>query len=83
MLAYSSIAHAGYLLVAFTAFPPDGIAAACFYTAAYAAMNVGAFLVITQIAGYDETRPHHRRLHRPRPHAAPCSPRCSPSSCSR
>jgi NADH-quinone oxidoreductase subunit N len=55
MLAYSSIAHAGYLLVAFTAFPLDGIAAACFYTAAYAAMNVGAFAVITQVSGYDET----------------------------
>jgi NADH-quinone oxidoreductase subunit N len=54
MLAYSSIAHAGYLLVAFTAFPYDGIAAACFYTATYAAMNVGAFAVITQIAGYEE-----------------------------
>ena len=54
MLAYSSIAHAGYLLVAFTAFPFDGIAAACFYTATYAAMHVGAFAVITQVAGYDE-----------------------------
>jgi NADH-quinone oxidoreductase subunit N len=54
MLAYSSIAHAGYLMVAFTAFPFDGIAAACFYTATYAAMNVGAFAVITQISGYDE-----------------------------
>jgi NADH-quinone oxidoreductase subunit N len=54
MLAYSSIAHAGYLLAAFTAFPKDGIAAACFYTAAYSAMNVGAFAVITQIAGYTE-----------------------------
>jgi NADH-quinone oxidoreductase subunit N len=54
MLAYSSIAHAGYLLAAFTAFPPDGIAAACFYTAAYSAMNVGAFAVITQITGYTE-----------------------------
>jgi len=54
MLAYSSIAHAGYLMVAFTAFPFDGIAAACFYTATYAAMNVGAFAVVTQIAGYDE-----------------------------
>jgi NADH-quinone oxidoreductase subunit N len=54
MLAYSSIAHAGYILVAFTAFPIDGIAAACFYIAAYAAMNVGAFAVITQIAGYQE-----------------------------
>ena len=54
MLAYSSIAHAGYILVAFTAFPHDGIAAACFYTASYAAMNVGAFAVITQVGGYDE-----------------------------
>ncbi len=54
MLAYSSIAHAGYLLVAYTAFPADGIASACFYTAAYAAMNVGAFTVITQIGGYNE-----------------------------
>ena len=54
MLAYSSIAHAGYLLVAFTAFPLEGIAAACFYTAAYAAMNVGAFAVITQVGGFKE-----------------------------
>lgn len=55
MLAYSSIAHAGYLLAAFTAFPQQGIASACFYTAAYAAMNAGAFIVITEAAGYDET----------------------------
>jgi NADH-quinone oxidoreductase subunit N len=54
MLAYSSIAHAGYLLVAFTAFPREGVAAACFYTAAYAAMNVGAFIVVTQVGGYNE-----------------------------
>jgi NADH-quinone oxidoreductase subunit N len=54
MLAYSSIAHAGYILVAFTAFQSDGIAAACFYTATYAAMQVGAFAVITQVAGYNE-----------------------------
>jgi NADH-quinone oxidoreductase subunit N len=59
MLAYSSIAHAGYLLAAFTAFPQNGIAAACFYTAAYSAMNVGAFAVITQITGYAE---HHSTL---------------------
>lgn len=54
MLAYSSIAHAGYLLVAFTALPQAGVAAACFYTATYAAMNVGAFAVVTQVGGYDE-----------------------------
>ncbi len=55
MLAYSSIAHAGYLLVAFTANTGDGISSACFYTAAYAAMNVGAFAVITAVSGFDET----------------------------
>ena len=54
MLAYSSIAHAGYILVAFTAFQSNGIAAACFYTATYAAMQVGAFAVITQVTGYNE-----------------------------
>jgi NADH-quinone oxidoreductase subunit N len=54
MLAYSSIAHAGYILVAFTALRNDGVAAACFYTATYAAMQVGAFAVITQITGYNE-----------------------------
>ena len=59
MLAYSSIAHAGYLLAAFTAFPQNGISAAAFYTAAYAAMNVGAFAVITQLASNHE---HHRSL---------------------
>ena len=54
MLAYSSIAHAGYLLAAFTAVEPAAVAGACFYTAAYAAMNVGAFLVLTELSGYAE-----------------------------
>jgi len=54
LLAYSSIAHAGYLLVAFTGPHTEAVAGACFYTAAYAAMNVGAFLVLTQLSGYDE-----------------------------
>ena len=50
MLAYSSIAHAGYLLVAFAARNDVGIAAAIFYTASYAAMNVGAFAVVSHFA---------------------------------
>ena len=54
LLAYSSIAHAGYLLVAFAALPNNGIPAAMFYTASYAAMNVGAFAVISHIAGQGE-----------------------------
>ena len=54
MLAYSSIAHAGYLLVAFAASNNIGISAAIFYTAAYAAMNVGAFAVVSQFASSGE-----------------------------
>jgi len=54
LLAYSSIAHAGYLLVAYAALPNNGIPAAMFYTATYAAMNVGAFAVISHIAGEGE-----------------------------
>jgi NADH-quinone oxidoreductase subunit N len=54
LLAYSSIAHAGYLLVAFAALPENGIPAAMFYTAAYAAMNVGAFAVVSHFAGAGE-----------------------------
>ena len=57
MLAYSSIAHAGYLLAAFAGFGPSGIAAASFYTAAYAAMNVGIFAVVTLASGYDDRLP--------------------------
>ena len=54
MLAYSAIAHAGYLLAAFAGIGEIGIAAAAFYIAAYAAMNVGIFAVVTLVAGYDE-----------------------------
>jgi NADH-quinone oxidoreductase subunit N len=54
MLAYSSIAHAGYLLVAFTALSADGIAAASFYTVSYAAMNVGIFAVFSHAGGMSD-----------------------------
>ena len=54
LLAYSSIAHAGYLLVAFAALPELGTSAAMFYTAAYAAMNVGAFAIVSHVAGAGE-----------------------------
>ena len=56
LLAYSSIAHAGYLLVALAALPDNGIPAAMFYTASYAAMNVGAFAVVSHFAGAGERR---------------------------
>jgi NADH-quinone oxidoreductase subunit N len=54
LLAYSSIAHAGYLLIAFASLPANGIPAAMFYTAAYAAMNVGAFAVVGHFASAGE-----------------------------
>ena len=47
LLAYSSIAHAGYILVAVAAHSKIGVAAVMFYTAAYAFMNVGAFAVVS------------------------------------
>src|SRR5271166_590054 len=58
LLAYSSIAHAGYVLAAFAAMPalqPElGASAAMFYTAAYAAMNVGAFAIVSHFANAGE-----------------------------
>src|SRR5271167_4803056 len=54
LLAYSSIAHAGYILVAFAAAQQVGISAAIFYAASYAAMNVGAFAVVSHLASADE-----------------------------
>jgi NADH-quinone oxidoreductase subunit N len=62
MLAYSSIAHAGYLLIAvFTArgdgSSGDGVPSLLFYFVVYAFMNIGAFAVITALnrAGEDNT----------------------------
>jgi len=54
LLAYSSIAHAGYMLVAFAADPELGASAVMFYAASYAAMNVGAFAVVSHFANLGE-----------------------------
>ncbi len=63
MLAYSSIAHAGYTLVAFAAISfvrPDAdavapaYAAVLFYLASYALVSVGAFTVVSEIGGQGE-----------------------------
>jgi NADH-quinone oxidoreductase subunit N len=56
LLAYSSIAHAGYILVAFVAATEIGIAAVLFYLAAYAAMTLGAFLIVAYVGGAGERR---------------------------
>jgi NADH-quinone oxidoreductase subunit N len=51
LLAYSSIAHAGYILMALVPFgqgdvSPDAVAAALFYLVAYAFMNFGAWAIV-------------------------------------
>ncbi len=57
MLAYSSIAHAGYLLVAFLAGTSRGFSSILFYLVVYAFMNLGAFTVIIALARQGEERP--------------------------
>jgi NADH-quinone oxidoreductase subunit N len=50
MLAYSGIAHAGYMLMGLTVLSNDGLTAILFYAVVYLIMNVGAFLVVGMIA---------------------------------
>jgi NADH-quinone oxidoreductase subunit N len=54
LLGYSSIAHAGYVLVALTAASSVGVTAAMFYLASYALMNIGAFSIVSYIAARNE-----------------------------
>jgi NADH-quinone oxidoreductase subunit N len=56
MLAYSSIAHAGFILTGLTAPGADGIRSAVFYLVAYAAMTVGAFGTVMLVSGRGEQR---------------------------
>jgi len=49
MLAYSSVAHAGFILVAFAGFSPSALSALPFYLATYGIATLGAFAVITQV----------------------------------
>lgn len=53
MLAYSSIAHAGYILVGVAAGNTAGVTGVLFYLMAYAFMNIGAFAVITVLERRD------------------------------
>ncbi len=46
MLAYSSIAHAGYALIGIAAFSPLGIAAAIFHMVTHALMKAGSFAIV-------------------------------------
>ncbi|CAI2717825.1 NADH-quinone oxidoreductase subunit N [Nitrospina watsonii] len=51
MLAYSGVAHAGYLLIGIVANSQDGVASIIFYLAVYLFMNVGAFAVVYMVEG--------------------------------
>lgn len=75
LLAYSSIAHLGYLLVAFLATGSLGVEAAAYYLAAYAVTSLGAFgivaLLSTSGSGRDADQiEDYRGLFRTRPFLA-------------
>jgi NADH-quinone oxidoreductase subunit N len=53
LLAFSSISHAGYLLIAVVCQPEDGVGAIVFYLAAYAFMTIGAFAVAAAVGRGD------------------------------
>ncbi len=70
LLAYSSIAHLGYLLVAFLASGERAGVAVCFYLVAYFATTLAAFGVVTVLSPGGPRRRPGRRLSRPRRAAA-------------
>ncbi|MEU6825181.1 NADH-quinone oxidoreductase subunit NuoN [Streptomyces atriruber] len=49
LLAYSSIAHAGFILAGVIATTPDGVSSVLFYLAAYSFVTIGAFAVVTLV----------------------------------
>ncbi|MBA4405672.1 NADH-quinone oxidoreductase subunit N [bacterium] len=56
MLAYSSISHAGYMVIGLAAGNIFSIAGIMFYLAAYAFMNIGAFTIISMVEGENDSR---------------------------
>ncbi|HDL01317.1 MAG TPA: NADH-quinone oxidoreductase subunit N [candidate division Zixibacteria bacterium] len=62
LLAYSSIAHAGYIFVALTVGGSNAISAALFYLTAYTLFNVGAFAVVTLLETRSQAKPELSEL---------------------
>ncbi len=58
LLAYSSVAHAGFILTGVVATRPEGISSVMFYLAAYSFVTLGAFAVVTLVrdAGGEATQ---------------------------
>jgi NADH-quinone oxidoreductase subunit N len=50
MMAYSSIAHVGYMMMGFVLLNSEGIQSILFYTLIYLVMNLGAFLVVVAVS---------------------------------
>jgi NADH-quinone oxidoreductase subunit N len=70
LLAYSSIAHLGYVLVAILAGGREGIFAVSFYLVAYFVTTLGTFGIVSVLSGGDEEADHladYRGLGRRRP----------------
>jgi NADH-quinone oxidoreductase subunit N len=70
MLAYSSIAHAGYMLMGLAAGTVAGLSAVLFYLLSYTFTNIGAFAVLTALAqgkSEDQTFPQYAGLSRKHP----------------
>jgi NADH-quinone oxidoreductase subunit N len=55
MLAYSGVAHIGYMLLGFAAFSSSGVAMMLFYLVAYMFGNMGAFLVVEAVARSEQS----------------------------
>jgi NADH-quinone oxidoreductase subunit N len=55
LLAYSSIAHAGYVLIGVQAGTAQGLQAALVYLLVYSFMTIGAFALVTALGGRDDT----------------------------
>jgi len=64
LLAYSTIAHAGYMLMGFVVLSNQGVLAVLFYLAVYLLMNLGAFMVVITVAKHarGEDIAHYRGL---------------------
>jgi NADH-quinone oxidoreductase subunit N len=63
LLAFSSIAHAGYLLIALVCRPEAGVRAILFYLATYAFMTIGAFAVLAAVGRGDAKSERGYTLH--------------------
>lgn len=70
LLAYSSIAHAGYALLGFIAGPPDGTSATMIYVFLYVFMTLGAFGVVIALGERGESLDGYQGLAEQRPRLA-------------